>query len=79
MAAEIYTISIGDGMLDNDYTFYDDGTVERFYDDNQWRPNQKVKMANWEKIKTSDWAKIVAKTAPQTIGKIKGFSENDKN
>lgn len=36
---EICTISIGDGLLDDDYTFYEDGRIKRFYDKNNWSYN----------------------------------------
>lgn len=36
---EICTIEIGQNSLDNDYTFYTDGTVKRFYDSNIWSLN----------------------------------------
>lgn len=32
MVNKICTISIGDGWLDNDYTFYDDGKIKHYYD-----------------------------------------------
>lgn len=36
---EICTIEIGRGGLDNDYTFYTDGTVKRYFDRNIWSLN----------------------------------------
>jgi hypothetical protein len=34
MEIEICTISLGNVGLDNDYTFYDNGKIKRFYDKN---------------------------------------------
>ena len=28
--------SMKNGMFDNDYTFYEDGRIKHFYDQNQW-------------------------------------------
>lgn len=39
MKKEICSISIGKGILDDDYTFYEDGTIKRFYDQNQFKFN----------------------------------------
>ena len=39
MNKEICTIFIGNGVLDDDYTFYEDGTIKRFYDQNQFKYN----------------------------------------
>lgn len=39
MSKEICTISIPNGLLDNDYTFYDDGSIMHFYDAHETRPN----------------------------------------
>lgn len=36
---EICTISIGDGFLDNDYTFFEGGTIRRNYDQNTFKYN----------------------------------------
>ncbi|GAB5416062.1 MAG: hypothetical protein Crog4KO_13530 [Crocinitomicaceae bacterium] len=40
MDKEICTISIGNGFLDNDYTFYESGKIKNFYDQSQYKLNQ---------------------------------------
>lgn len=37
MKKEICSIFIGIGVLDDDYTFYEDGTIKRFYDQNTFK------------------------------------------
>lgn len=37
MTNKICTISIGENSMDNDYTFYDNGSVERSFDDDHYR------------------------------------------
>jgi hypothetical protein len=37
---EIWTIDMGDGFLDSDYTFYEDGRIKHFYDQSMYKPNQ---------------------------------------
>ena len=39
MENEICTISIGNGWLDDDYTFYEDGKIKRSYDKNSFSYN----------------------------------------
>lgn len=39
MSKKICTISIPKGWLDNDYTFYEDGKIEHFYDKHETKPN----------------------------------------
>jgi hypothetical protein len=36
---EICTIYLGSSMLDDDYTFYEDGKVKHYYDQNAWSLN----------------------------------------
>jgi len=36
---KICVVSIGDGMYDNDYTFYEDGRIYREWDENKWNYN----------------------------------------
>jgi len=39
MANIICKIFIGNGVLDDDYTFFDDGTIKREYDQNTFKLN----------------------------------------
>lgn len=39
MAEELFKIFIGRGTLDDDYTFYDDGSVLREYDQSAYKLN----------------------------------------
>jgi hypothetical protein len=39
MDKEICTICLGDGVLDDDYTFYNSGKIKRFYDRNSFKFN----------------------------------------
>jgi len=39
MSKEICTISIGNGWLDNDFTFYEDGSVKHHYDEHPTKPD----------------------------------------
>lgn len=32
MSKRICTVRLGDNIMDNDYTIYDDGSVEKYYD-----------------------------------------------
>ncbi|MBC1221390.1 hypothetical protein GNF11_04780 [Nostoc sp. UCD122] len=36
---EICTVFLGNSMVDDDYTLYQDGQVKRFYDRNAWSLN----------------------------------------
>ncbi|RQH50260.1 hypothetical protein D5R40_06430 [Okeania hirsuta] len=44
---EICTVYLGNSMLDDDYTLYEDGQVKRFYDRNQWSLNNE----EWVEVK----------------------------
>lgn len=39
MENEICTISIGNGIIDDDYTFFEDGRIKRVYDMDTWNYN----------------------------------------
>lgn len=39
MAKAICTISLAKSWLDNDYTFFDDGSIEHLYDKHETKPN----------------------------------------
>lgn len=58
MENEICTISIGNGWLDDDYTFYEDGKIKRFYDQSSFSYNN----TDWitaENISDSKKQKII--------------------
>jgi len=61
---EICTVSIGTGILDNDYTFYDDGRIKRFYDRNMQRYNIEAWVSVGD-ISTSDKSKILQKCSDE--------------
>ena len=57
---EICTISIGNGILDDDYTFFVDGKIKRLYD----KSNFSYNITEWvteEKISESKKSKILKK------------------
>lgn len=45
MRKEKFRISLGTGELDNDYVFYEDGTIQREYDRNMYRLNETEQVA----------------------------------
>jgi hypothetical protein len=72
MEKEICTISIGNGIVDDDYTFYEDGKIKRFYDRNSFSYN----LTEWvevEEIFDVKKAKLIEKCDPQFIVRIRGF------
>ncbi|EAP87939.1 hypothetical protein [Croceibacter atlanticus] len=56
----ICTVHIGDGMKDNDFTFYEDGRIKRFWDENQWSYNNEA-FVEHNQIRESYKTKILAK------------------
>lgn len=47
---KICTIELGKNGLDNDYTFFTDGTVKNFYDASIWSTNR----VEWSKVTDFD-------------------------
>lgn len=60
MNKEILSVSLGNGILDNDYVFYEDGTVIHEYDQSIYKPNQKSKLT-LAQIDDKTFASIVLK------------------
>ena len=59
MKEKICTIELGDGLTDNDYTFYTDGSIKRFYDRNAFDLNvtdivKKDEIMDYVKVKLLD-------------------------
>ena len=72
MTQEICTVDLSKGMLDNEYTFYDDGRIRHFYDQSQYKFNQE-KWINDDDLSDSEKGKIIAKCPEgheETIRKI---------
>jgi hypothetical protein len=42
MDKEICTIDLGNGILDNDYIFFESGKIKRVYDRNIYKPNMET-------------------------------------
>jgi len=77
MPSEVCTISLGNGVLDNDYIFYADGTIERYYDAHQWSHSNTVPIL-WNSIKSSDKEKLVQRLPPDILTLVEG-KEKDQN
>jgi hypothetical protein len=60
MENEICTISIGNGIIDDDYTFFDDGRIKRIYDMDTWNYNL-THFVTHEAIPDSKKEKIIEK------------------
>lgn len=60
MGNEICIISIGDGWLDDDYTFYDDGKIRHFYDQHPTK-NSITKWLKPDEINEEQKKQILAK------------------
>ncbi len=69
MKEEITTVYIGKGQLDNDYTFYKDGSVEHFYDQSAFKLNQKNTM-QVSNIDENLRAKILQKCPSDALSEI---------
>jgi|TARA_R110002051_G_scaffold114925_5_gene187887 hypothetical protein len=54
----IYSVSIGDGMYDNDFTFYESGKIKRYWDENNWNYDNTAWLTGKE-IKDSHKTKIL--------------------
>jgi hypothetical protein len=75
MDKEICIISIGDGVIDNDYTFYENGKVKRSYDDNIYRHS----LVQWLEIYNIDEntrKKLLLKCPKNLLPQIQSLFEN---
>ena len=70
MDNEICTISIGKGVLDDDYTFYEDGRIFHFYDQSAFKLNQE-KWITADEIADHTKTKILDKCNEEFKGRIK--------
>lgn len=71
MANKLFSIDISEGPLDNVYTFFDDATIERFFDHNQYSLNNTVSMT-WQNLKgRSDLKKIKSKCSESQLAVLK--------
>jgi hypothetical protein len=66
----ICKIEIGINTLDDDYTFYENGTIHRSYDENNWNQNLS-KFILPEHISESKKNKIIEKCPSENLEKIK--------
>ena len=64
MANEICTIDIGNGFLDSNYTFNEDGSIKHFYDQNMYKLNQE-RWVDANEISASDKEKILKNCAEE--------------
>lgn len=73
MATELFKIDISEWGLDNVYTFYDDGSIHRFFDKSQYSSNNDMTYT-WEQLKgRSDWQKIKAKCTDEQLSILKAL------
>ncbi len=66
---EICTVFIGDGMYDNDFTFFDDGKIYREWDENKWNYNLKGWISP-DSIRNSHKSKILKKLDGETLKRV---------
>ena len=66
---EIVTISIPNGQLDNDYTFFEDGKIRHNYDQSIYKPNLESWL-NASNISDPDKTKILKECPPEFKAKI---------
>ncbi len=67
---EICTISIPNGMFDNDYTFYENGKVKHYFDRNNFNFDN-THWINAKEIKQSDKIRILEKCNDTLKDKLK--------
>ncbi len=67
---EIVTISIPNGELDNDYTFFEDGKVRRNYDQSIYKPNLEAWL-NAATLPNNDKEKILKACPAEYKSRIK--------
>ncbi|WPV67788.1 hypothetical protein [Chitinophaga sp. LS1] len=71
---EICMINLSNGLLDNDYTFYESGKIKHFYDKHSFSLNNEEWMTGKD-VRDSDKVKILEKCPEQykkVIKKILG-------
>lgn len=66
---EIVTISIPNGQLDNDYTFFEDGKIRHNYDQSIYKPNLESWL-NASNISDTEKTKILKECPPEFKAKI---------
>ena len=66
---EIVTISIPNGELDNDYTFFEDGKIRHNYDQSVYKPNLESWL-NASNISDAEKTKILKECPPGFKAKI---------
>jgi hypothetical protein len=69
---EICTIYLGSSMLDDDYTFYEDGKVKHYYDRNAWSLNNE-EWLDPSKITDSIKHKLLEKCPEESKEEVKKF------
>ncbi|MFL0082734.1 hypothetical protein [Tenacibaculum maritimum] len=74
----VCTVDISEGMLDNEFTFYQDGRIKRYYDKNNFNYN----ITNWvsfNQIRESHKIKILEKLEGDLKERIKNvlYPSND--
>ncbi|TCD16974.1 hypothetical protein EZ456_23790 [Pedobacter psychrodurus] len=70
MSVEICTVYAGVNGLDDDYTFFEDGTIKRFYDRNPHRLNL-TEYLKPSDIRGSKLERIIANCPKEHLDKIK--------
>lgn len=76
MKNEICTISIGEKSLDQDYTFYEDGSVELLYDEDYYRRINRKASLKVKDISDSKKKKILENCPIELKDKIVNLFKN---
>ena len=69
---QICTIYLGSSMLDDDYTFYEDGRVKHYYDQNEWSLNNE-EWIDPSKITDSIKQKLLEKCPEESKEEVKNL------
>lgn len=77
MNNSICTISIGNLGLDEDYTFFTDGRVLKYYDSNYWKQNLE-EYINVKDLSTNKKNKILSNCSNENLNIIKSILLLDK-
>ena len=69
MENSICTISIGNFGIDDDYTFFKDGRISRYYDQSYWKQNLQS-LINVDDISETKKKKILEKCSVEYLNEI---------
>jgi hypothetical protein len=68
----ICTVDIREGMFDNDFTFYEDGRIKRYYDKNSFNYDN-TDWVSSNQIRESHKTKILERLEGKLLEKIKAI------